>query len=154
MKLYELRREALIPGERAAVFAFFSTPENLAEITPPSVGFQVLTPSPIRMRESAVFDYTVRAFGLPVRWTTLIDDYDPPHGFSDVQLRGPYSYWHHSHVFQDAPGGATRMTDHIRYVLPFGVLGRLAAPLVRRQLKMIFDHRERVIAARFPARPG
>ncbi len=154
MKVFELRREIDIPAELGTVFSFFSTPENLAAITPASVGFQVLTPSPIRMGEGAVFDYVVRAMGVPVRWTTLITEFSSPRKFVDIQLKGPCSFWHHTHEFSELPDGKTRMGDHVRYVLPFGPLGALMAPVVKRQLDHIFDYRARAIAERFPVRPA
>jgi hypothetical protein len=105
------------------------------------------------MKEGTLIDYTIRVLGLPVRWTTLITRYDPPHSFVDQQLRGPYSFWHHTHSFRPVDGG-TEMKDSVLYLLPFGPLGRLAHVLaVRRQLRRIFDHRSLVIAARF-ARAG
>jgi len=149
MKVLELRRRIVLPARREDVFEFFSRPENLAALTPPSLGFQVLTPSPIRMAEGAVFDYVVRPFLFPIRWTSLITEFDPPHRFVDVQLRGPYSFWHHTHEFRDDPSGGTWMEDSVLYLLPMGFMGAAAAPLVRRQLERIFDHRSRVIGEKF-----
>ena len=146
MSMRIFRREQFLPRPRAEVFRFFETPENLARLTPPRLGFEVLTPSPIRMREGAVIDYRVRPLGFPQRWTTYIESYDPPRRFSDVQLRGPYSFWHHTHAFEDAPGG-TKMTDEVRYILPFWPLGALAAPLIAAELGRIFDFRAKTVAA-------
>ncbi len=141
MKLYELKRKQMLTLSIAKVFTFFERPENLAKLTPPSLGFRILTPSPIEMKAGSLIDCAVRVKGMPVRWTTLITDYDPPHRFVDVQLKGPYSFWHHTHEFETAESG-TRMTDTVRYAMPFGVLGRIAEGLfVTRQLQKIFDYR-------------
>jgi ligand-binding SRPBCC domain-containing protein len=142
------RRVQSLPRPPAEVFQFFETPENLARLTPPSLGFEILTPSPIAMRAGALIDYCVRPLGFPQRWTTLIESYDPPRRFTDVQLRGPYSFWHHTHTFE-AEGAGTRMTDEVRYVLPFGPFGAPAAPWVESQLKKIFDYRAETVAAFF-----
>jgi hypothetical protein len=147
------RRVQLLPRPRPDVFRFFETPENLARLTPKSLGFEILTPSPIVMRAGALVDYTVSPLGFPQRWTTWIESYEPPRRFTDVQLRGPYSYWHHTHLFEEAEGG-TRMTDEVRYVLPFGPLGALAAPWVDAQLRSIFDFRAAAVAAEFGGPPG
>jgi ligand-binding SRPBCC domain-containing protein len=138
-------RRLWLPHPPEEVFFFFSRPENLERLTPPSLGFRILTPS-IVMRRGALMDYSIRLLGLPVRWTALIDDYDPPRGFSDVQLRGPYSYWHHTHRFK-AKGGGTIMTDEVRYLLPLEPLGRLALPVVAWQLDRIFRYRSDAIRA-------
>ena len=150
MTPYVLERRQFLPVPPDEAFRFFDRPENLADITPAELGFHILTPSPVAMKEGALIDYTVRVLGVPVRWTTLITSYDPPRGFIDQQLRGPYSFWHHTHTFRAVEGG-TEMTDTVRYVLPFGPLGDLVHSLaVRRQLESIFDHRSRAIAGRFP----
>ncbi len=153
MTPYVLERKLFLPVPPDEAFRFFDRPENLADVTPAELGFRILTPSPITMKEGALIDYTIRVLGMPVRWTTLITAYDPPRGFVDQQLRGPYSFWHHTHAFRAVDGG-TEMTDTVRYLLPFGPLGALAhAVAVRRQLEGIFDHRSRVIAGRFPGGP-
>jgi len=151
MKQYVLKRSQLVPAPIEQVFPFFETPENLETITPPQLGFTIITPRPLEMRQGALFDYVVKLRGLPQRWTTLITKHDPPYKFVDVQLRGPYSFWHHTHTFEDL-GEQTRINDEVRYILPFGPLGRLAHwLLVRRDLEHIFDYRAQVIAAEFGA---
>jgi ligand-binding SRPBCC domain-containing protein len=145
MNIHSLRRTQLIPLSRSEVFAFFESAENLARITPPSLGFRILTPLPITMKVGTVIDYTIRWLGFPVRWRTLITTYEPPDLFVDEQINGPYSLWHHAHRFEDTPEG-TRMTDEVHYCLPFGPFGDLAHGfLVQRQLEHIFDYRATVI---------
>jgi ligand-binding SRPBCC domain-containing protein len=145
VKVYTLRRQQLIRRPIDEVFRFFEEPGNLTTITPRSVGFEILTPPPILMHSGTVLDYTIKIMGIPVRWTTLITDYEPPHRFADVALRSPYSLWHHTHTFIETEG-STLMTDEVRYALPFWALGRLVHSLwVRGQLQHIFDYRETVI---------
>ena len=145
MKVYILERTQPVKKPLEEVFAFFERPENLSKITPPSLGFEILTPGPVAMHTGAIIDYTIKPMGPRLHWRTLITDYDPPHKFVDVQLKGPYKFWHHTHTFEQTDEG-TLITDRVRYILPFGILGRLAhALLVKRQLKNIFDFRRRVI---------
>jgi len=149
MKVYTLHRRQLIRRPRTEVFRFFERPENLERITPSSLGFHILTPSPIPMHPGAVLDYTIYVLGIPVRWTTLIGEYDPPRSFCDIAIRGPYSFWHHTHTFDETAEG-THMTDEVRYALPFGPLGRFVHSFwVSRQLKMVFDYRAQKIAELF-----
>jgi ligand-binding SRPBCC domain-containing protein len=149
MKTYSLYRRQLIRRPLQEVFAFFSRPENLAEITPASLRFQMLTPVPIVMKDGAVIDYMITLSGLPLRWTTLITEFSPPHRFVDLQLRGPYAYWHHTHSFIETDDG-TVVADEVRYALPFGLLGRAAhAIAIRHQLSHIFDFRARILEQYF-----
>lgn len=145
MKLYNLKREQTLPFPLAKVFPFFEKPENLESITPRNLSFSTLTPKPVKMEKGAVIDYAITVWGLSLRWTTLITAFDPPNRFIDLQLKGPYSYWHHEHTFIDQ-GESTLMKDHVTYALPLGPLGRLAHTLkVRRDLEKIFDFRAEVI---------
>lgn len=140
-KLSLLTRQQHLEYPLEKVFAFFQSPENLALITPPWLNFNVLTPSPVVMKQGAVIDYSIRWVGIPLRWTTGITAYRPPYHFVDEQTRGPYTLWHHTHIFQERDGG-TDMLDEVRYALPFGMVGRIVERyVVRRQLDEIFDFR-------------
>ena len=152
LTIYQLRRETFVPAPLPAVFEFFSAAQNLAAITPPWMHFRILTPEPIALRSGAQLNYTLRVRGLPVRWTTIIETWDPPREFSDFQARGPYKLWRHTHRFREADGG-TWMEDVVRYALPFGPVGRLAHALfVRRDLESVFDYRAARIRERFGSR--
>lgn len=143
MKVYRLER----------VFAFFSDAGNLDAITPSWVGFRILTPLPLAMRAGARIEYRLRLAGVPISWRTRIATWDPPRGFVDVQERGPYALWEHTHGFAPC-GDGVLMHDRVRYALPLGALGRLAHLLaVRAALAAIFDHRFDRIRERFGAAP-
>ena len=83
------------------VFSFFSKPENLSKITPSRLGFYIKTPSPIVMKSGQLIDYIIKIVGLPIHWRTLITEYQSPHLFVDQQIKGPYSLWHHKHLFKE-----------------------------------------------------
>jgi len=151
MACYQLHREQFVPKPRAEVFAFFSDARNLEAITPGFLNFRITTPGSIAIAAGTLIDYRLRLFGVPFSWRTQIETFEPSDRFSDVQLRGPYKLWHHTHEFFDAPGG-TRMTDHVEYELPLGPMGTIAHALViRRMLGKIFDFRRDEIAKLFPA---
>ena len=140
--IYTLERALVLPLPLAQVFAFFSDARNLEAITPPFLRIQTLTPAPIRMQSGTLIDYQIRLLGLPIRWRTRIEVWDPPHQFVDVQLFGPYRLWHHTHTFTPVNGG-TQMIDLVRYQMPFGLLGVLVHTLwTRHALKHIFDYRQ------------
>jgi ligand-binding SRPBCC domain-containing protein len=149
-----LEREQVLPRPRAEVFSFFARPENLEAITPPSLRFQIMTPSPVRMAEGSLIDYRIRVSGVPLRWRSLIEVYEPPCCFVDLQLRGPYALWRHAHTFEDC-GEGTRIVDRVQYALPLGAMGRLAHALwVRRTLERIFDFRKEAVAGLFGISPS
>jgi ligand-binding SRPBCC domain-containing protein len=147
--IHLLERVQTIPRPLGDVFRFFADAFNLEAITPPFLRFRVVTAPPIVMAAGTLIDYRLRLFGVPFRWRTRIERFEPEAGFVDVQLRGPYRLWHHTHAFE-ALGATTRMRDRVRYALPLGPLGRLAhAAVVRRTLDTIFDYRRDRISELF-----
>ena len=147
--VYELRREQWIAHPLEEVFAFFSRAENLERLTPRWLRFEILTPGPIELRQGSHIRYRIRWNGLPMSWHTEITEWNPPFGFTDVQLRGPYREWRHEHSFE-ADAGGTRMRDTVSYRVPFGFAGRLFHRVsIRRDLEHLFDYRAAEIAALF-----
>jgi len=142
VRIHTLETTQTLPGPPEAVFPFFADARNLEAITPPLLRFRVVTPEPIEMRVGTLIQYRLRLHGVPVNWLTTIQAWEPPHRFVDVQLRGPYALWHHTHELE--PDGPDRvvMHDTVRYAIGFGALGELAHRLlVARDLDAIFAFR-------------
>lgn len=145
MSIHVLERTQRLPGASPAVFAFFADALNLERITPPWLSFQVLTPQPVTMARGTLLEYRLRLHGVRVRWLTRIEAWEPPLRFVDVQVRGPYRLWHHTHAFEP-DGDGTTMRDTVRYALPLGPLGEVAhRAFVRRDLARIFDFRHAAV---------
>src|SRR5262249_36957392 len=133
----------------ADVFEFFADAHNLDLLTPPWLHFRVITPAPIRMEVGTLIEYSIRWRIIRIPWLTRIEEWSAGSRFVDVQLRGPYRLWHHTHNFEHA-GDETWIEDIVRYALPGGALGRLAHSLViRRDIERIFDYRADQIARRW-----
>lgn len=130
-------------------FKVFQDPYNLAKITPPWLNFRVTSTERIEMREGAEIQYVIRWLRFPIRWRTVITEYDPPYKFVDEQERGPYTLWRHEHTFEETSEG-TKVKDRVEYRLPLGFMGRLIhGVIVRRQLLAIFRYRQRELATMF-----
>jgi ligand-binding SRPBCC domain-containing protein len=143
--VYKLEREQRISRPLPEVFDFFARAGNLERITPPWLRFQILDePDPVQT--GSRISYRLRLHGLPLRWVSVIEEFEPERAFVDQQIRGPYRLWHHRHEF--APDGAgTIIRDRVRYALPFGVAGAIAHRLfVRRDLERIFAFRRQAIS--------
>jgi len=147
--MHRFRSEQWIGRPVDEVFAFFSDANNLEAITPRQLNFHILTPGPIRLEAGARIDYQLTLYGISLKWATLIESWEPPNQFVDVQLRGPYRMWRHTHRFV-SEGAGTRIVDDVEYELPLGPLGRLVDVLwTRREVARIFSYRLEVIARRF-----
>ena len=112
-----LETEQWIPRGVSEVFDFFIRESNLERITPPLLGFHVKHMSTPTIQEGTLIDYTLRIQGVPVRWQTRIEEWQPGVKFVDTQLKGPYTLWHHTHTFEAKDGG-TLMRDRVRFRVP------------------------------------
>ena len=153
MPIHTLDISQTVNAPRLAVWDFFSDPRNLNRITPPSMGFKMLTPDlPQAVYPGLIIKYTVRPLlGIPMTWLTEITHVQNGDYFVDEQRAGPYTIWHHEHWFADGAAGQTLMQDKITYALPFGLLGNVVHPfLVKPQLASIFDFRRTAVRKIFP----
>jgi ligand-binding SRPBCC domain-containing protein len=139
-RLHELERAQVVPVPVEEAFAFFAAPWNLEVITPPWLAFRIVE-APAAIEQGCFLTYRLRLFGIPVGWRTEITQWVENTSFTDVQRRGPYDVWVHTHRFAPVPGG-TEIYDHVAYRLPFGPLGRATRRVVvQRWLDAIFDYR-------------
>ena len=152
MKIETLVTEQRLPRPLRNIFPFFQKPENLSLITPDYLELRVLNPSPVCMKKGAVIDYSISLHRIPLRWRTLITEYQPPFRFVDKQLHGPYAFWKHEHLFHEEHGH-TLMADTVTYALPDFLPAFLSQSIhdqfVRPRLEDIFDYRQSVFCQMF-----
>lgn len=136
------------------MFSFFSKAENLQELTPAKLNFEILTTTPIPMEDGAIIDYQLKFLGIPFKWKAEITQFRPMRYFVDMQRKGPYAHWHHLHHFKEVPGG-TVVQDVVHYRLRMGWLGKWANLLfVRRSLGRIFEYRKQRVEEIFQCNPS
>lgn len=150
MAIYQLKREQILPLSLEEAWEFFSSPMNLEKITPEYMKFEVKGGALGKMYPGQIISYTVSpVLGIPLFWLTEITHVEHLKFFVDEQRFGPYSFWHHQHIFEEVEGGV-KMIDWVHYKLPLGVLGRIAHFLfVGKQLNDIFDYRYRILERNF-----
>lgn len=150
--MHILKQVQDFPVKKKILWDFISRPENLSKITPPSLGFEILSPKDEieKMYEGLLIAYKVRPFGIvPVYWLTEITVLKEGEYFIDEQRKGPYAFWHHRHILIDLKRGV-RMLDLVYYEMPYGILGEgVHSVLVRPRLEYIFTYRRRVLEELF-----
>lgn len=145
-RIHTLSREIVVPAPLDQAFEFFSMAENLERLTPPSLRFEILTPSPIIMEPGTQIEYRLRLFGIPFRWLTEITDWEPNVRFVDLQRKGPYLLWEHVHTFVPTRMG-TLIRDDLQYQVPGGPFEPTITRLfVKPQVERIFEYRTKQIA--------
>ncbi|TAH08333.1 MAG: hypothetical protein EAZ12_07810 [Sphingobacteriia bacterium] len=155
-KVYNIKTVQKIPISLEKAWDFFSKPDNLKEITPDNLGFNIISKHHGSvMYPGQIIEYTVRPIaGIPLYWMTEITHVSEQQYFVDEQRYGPYSMWHHQHHFKAIDGGV-EMTDIVHYKLPLWFLGDIANTImVRSQLKGIFNCRYKAVDDKFGKWPG
>jgi ligand-binding SRPBCC domain-containing protein len=152
MKTYTLNFEQKVPISLQEAWDFFSSPLNLAKITPKSMSFVITSDytADTKMYEGMLISYKVSPLlGIKMDWMTEITYVKEGEYFIDDQRFGPFSLWHHEHHFKSIEGGVL-MTDKLTYAVPFGFLGQIAnALVVAKQTQDIFDYREKAVEEMF-----
>lgn len=150
------------PIER--VWAYYQkVREALPELSPAEAGLRIESVKPEPAQKGTVVTMTARAPVLGrIKWVAEYIGFQPPEKpvgggpvagfFTDLQRKGPFKAWQHTHGFEALEGGRTRLTDHVEYQVPGGPLAGLAnALVVKGQLKKMFDYRRKVLAEKFGA---
>lgn len=155
MRLYQLCAKQFLPISKEEGWEFLSNPKNLKTITPPHMGFHILSGGDEPMYAGQIIQYVVKPFPfMSTKWVTEITHVIPGEYFVDEQRFGPYALWHHKHFIRETTDGV-EMEDIIDYKLPFGFLGALIHPIVvKSQLKKIFEYRKIKLEALFGVIPG
>ena len=151
MAFYQFYKEQKVNAPLTTIWEFISSPDNLKEITPKEMGFEITSQqSPGKMYPGMIISYTVRPLlGIKTTWVTEITQVKEGAYFVDEQRVGPYRIWHHEHMIEEINGG-TLMKDIVSYQPPFGFLGALANRLfIRKKLNEIFDYRRIALEKRF-----
>lgn len=150
MSMHRLHCVQRLPISIEQAWEFFSSPGNLAKITPPSMGFVIRSGAERPMYAGQIIRYTVKPLaGIPTTWITEISQVEAPHRFIDTQLVGPYRHWHHQHFFRPVKGGI-EMEDLLHYQLPFGFLGDMVHQLfVKSKIESIFEYRRKKLGELF-----
>ncbi len=151
MGVYRIYEKQTLPASLEEVWDFISSPRNLQEITPDSMGFKIVTPNlPDKMYPGMMVSYKVSPLlGIRMTWVTEITQVDEMNYFVDEQRVGPYALWHHEHFIKQLTDGI-EMIDIVTYQLPLGFLGSLAHSLfVKQKLRSIFNYRTEILEKRF-----
>ena len=150
MKLYSLETKQNFPVSPEVAWDFLSDPNNLNEITPNYLGFNIISSYEKEMYAGQIIEYIVKPiFGLSFKWVTEITHVEKNKFFVDEQRFGPYTFWHHKHYLRPIKGGV-EMKDIIHYKIPFGFLGQLIhSIIVYPKLKEIFDYKMEILSKKF-----
>lgn len=136
-----------LPFPPNEVFNWHARPGAFLRLNPPWNPVTVIeAPNSIQDGERAVIKMK-GPLGIPITWKVEHSGYIEGEQFVDTQVCGPFSYWQHTHRFEEGEDGGCLLNDDIAFRLPAGKLGRvLARKFVERELKRVFTYRHAVTA--------
>jgi ligand-binding SRPBCC domain-containing protein len=148
MYKYISTQELNISKDKA--WEFLSNPKNLKDITPPYMGFNIISGYDQKMYQGQIIQYILTpVLKIPFRWVTEITHVVEEKYFVDEQRFGPFVFWHHKHFIQSSENGVV-MKDIVDYKLPFGVIGKLVHFLfIKKRVNQIFDFRKKKLDTLF-----
>ena len=143
MRVYRLHKKQRLPISLEEAWSFLSDPQNLSHLTPKEMNMTIISGADRPMYAGQVIQYSVTPLaGIKTKWISEITHFVEGKYFVDLQLFGPYSFWHHKHFINPIKGGV-EMEDIIDYKVPFGILGALMHPIVvKPKLEQIFEYRK------------
>jgi ligand-binding SRPBCC domain-containing protein len=134
-------KESRIDAPPERVFAFHESPGALIRLTPPWEQVTVESGGD-SIKVGARVVLVTKLGPISLRWVAEHTAYDPPQGFADRQVSGPFARWEHHHEFLEDGQGGTILRDSVEYDPPLGVLGRLVGGgFIRAKLTKMFDYR-------------
>jgi ligand-binding SRPBCC domain-containing protein len=136
-------KQSRIEATAEQVFAWHERPGALQRLIPPRVPLKIIEHTG-GIANGARVELTLGYWPLQVRWIARHQNYIAGRRFEDVQERGPFARWKHTHTVTPNGPRACILRDRIEYELPFGPMGELAAGLVRRKLEATFAYRHRI----------
>ena len=147
MSFTQIHREQLVKTDINTLWEFMSSPKNLETITPESMMFKITSKNKDeKMYPGMIITYIVSPLlKIKLTWMTEITQVKEKSFFIDEQRLGPYTMWHHQHIFKQTEEGIL-MKDIITYIPPFGIIGSIANLLfIKNKVNQIFDYRNKKI---------
>jgi uncharacterized protein (TIGR01777 family) len=142
-----IARRSPMPVPVEALWAWHTRPGALERLLPPWDSARVVS------RTGGIADGTRVTLKVPfgplrLRWVSEHRDVDPPNGFADVQIEGPFAHWVHVHAMTADGPAASILEDRIDFAGPAGPPGRaVARRAVAARLPALLRYRHEALAA-------
>lgn len=138
-RIFSKRSEISAPVDD--VFQWHARPGAIERLSPPWDPLEIISRTG-GIEAGAEVKMKLKAGPVPVKWHARHVDYIENRLFKDIQVKGPFSRWTHTHRFEDVRGTTCMLEDIIEYALPGHPMGTaLMAPFVEKKLNQIFIYR-------------
>lgn len=123
------------------LFNFHLDTNNIKLITPSHTKVELIDYEEGTFEGKIIKLKTTRAW-VPIDWIVKIEKYEYPNLIVDVALKSPFAFWEHQHIFTKK-GSMCELKDVIKYKLPFGIVGKLIAPFIKKDIANMFIYRHK-----------
>ena len=140
-------RRSSMPVSVEALWAWHTRPGALERLLPPWDPVHVVS------RTGGLANGTRVTLSVPfgplrLRWTSEHRDVNPPDGFVDAQIAGPFAHWEHLHAMRADGPASSSLEDRITFQGPAGPIGRaVARRSVAARLPALLRYRHETLAA-------
>ena len=125
----------------AEMFAFFMTPKNLVQFTPPEMNLELLT-APDTLLLGARLIWKGRRWGISQKIIQEVATFEAEKLVIVEQKQGPFARWVQAHHFEASSNDGTRIVEKIEFDPPGGLLGlMISADAIRKDIEKMSAHR-------------
>lgn len=140
--MYTFEKSVEIKCDIDELFKFHLDTNNLPLISPPFPKAFIVKISDVPLKEGSQVIVSLNFIFSKSEWEILIEKVIQNKLIIDLQQKGIFEYWRHSHIFEPK-GDRVLMSDKIEFIPPFGLLGKLSLPLIKLQLRLMFNYRHK-----------
>jgi ligand-binding SRPBCC domain-containing protein len=137
--LKNITKTTLINCNLDDLFNFHLDSNNITKITPENIKVELLNEDTKAYEGKIVKIKTTKMF-IPTYWEVKIESLNSPSLLVDIAIKSPFKYWKHQHVFTQKDN-LCELKDIIDYQMPFGFIGNIFEPLIRKDIENMFDYR-------------
>jgi len=147
MKKNIFKKQLEITAPVEEVFKWHARPGAIERLSPPWDPLEIISQTG-GINIGAEVKMKLKAGPIPIKWHARHVDYQENVLFQDIQVKGPFSKWNHTHRFKSLDRTKCILEDTIEYALPFHPIGTaVMAPFVKKKLKQIFTYRHNTTMA-------
>lgn len=126
------------------VWEFYTDLKHLEIITPADIKLNLVEYTDRILKKGTVACFDGKII-IGARWCSKITFFEKyeyvDEMIQDGNKKTPFRLWSHRHVFELIDDNKTRVTDKIKFELPFGFTGKLLEFYIETKLRKIFEHR-------------
>jgi hypothetical protein len=150
-----IERRELTGRPASKVFRLLDSPANVKRATPSSIAVS-LERHPVDLRPGSIFGYRLQRWPVDLSWETVVSEYRPLEGFTEVKATGYFPKWTLSHeiISSGAARDEAELSLRLEYEVPSGICANLTnSYIIREAMEELVDTQLRCILRELARKP-